>query len=327
LKCLSEKQKIELDIRLKKFSSVIDYEINELKDEFVQIKTEDKKTAKKGWFNYEHSNEKNDLILLEYYNFRDVEDFEEFVSHMFKVLWRITEFNLQNIRKKISFVIKKIIVEELDKLEIDLKNIIPIEKHNNKIYRNIADCRTKVQDDLEYISRWFNKSKNYAIDFTIDDAFATGSQIINNIISPSNFEIKKESNANCIIKGFYFTHFVDLIKIFLTNINDYNKENGLNNKIPLVKITEETKNLTINFSNEISKNEDFNSLKDKIDVITKKLESSNYIQTRTEGKSGFYKANNIIKNVFRNNNNKIVFLLSKKEFNVKCIISLQNLTI
>lgn len=324
---LNSKQKKDLDTRLNKFSIAIDYVINELKDGYIQIKTEDKKSAQKGWFDFAHSVDKNEMILIEYYSFRDIDDFEGFVRHMFDVLWRRTEFNLQNIRAKISGVIKKVIVSELDKLEKDLKDIIPVGKYNNKIYRNIADCRTKAQDDLEYVSRWFNKSKNYAIDFTFDDAFATSLQIVNNIISPSNFEIRKESDVNCTINGYYFTHFVDLIKIFLTNINDYNKENNLNNKLSFVEINENSKILTINFSNKLSENENFDSLKDKIDERTEKLESSNYIQTRKEGKSGFYKANNIIKNVFRNNNNKIIFKLTKEDFSVKCLISLKNLTV
>jgi len=329
LENLNKQQQLNLDVRLKEFSGVIDYVINELKNEFIQIKTEDKKTAQKGWFSFEYSNKQNDYDLqsIHYYKFRDIDNLEDFVRGMFKILWVNTEFNLENIRKNISVGIKRILVEELDNFEKDLKKIIPDSKTNNKIYRNIADCRTKVQDDLDYISRWFNKSKNYAIDFTIDDALATSLQIIKNIISPSNFEIKKESNVKCVIKGYYFTHFVDLVKIFLTNIYDYNKENNLEDIYPLVTVSEESKLLTLIFSNELSKDENLMKLKNKTDSITKDLESSNYIQTRKEGKSGFYKANNIIKNVFRNSNNEITLVLTKKEFSVKCTISLQNLII
>lgn len=312
--------------RMNVFSSRIDEIITNLKNNHIQIKTEDRKTKQSGWFDYMYIPIWAESYLYELYiKVQFTTDFTDFVKLMFDVLWQMTESNLEMVRVMMNSKIKKELIKELELLEIDLKKILS-EKNTPVLYRAIADCRTNVQADVDYAIRWFNKSKNYEIDFNIEDSLNTSLQIVNNIISPNVLEVQVvNTTSNTLLKGTYFTHFVDLIRIFLSNIFDYYSKNDVENKKTSILISQIDDVLILEFKNTLRKNEDIEELKLIIDK-KQALEHVNTKGIRGEGNTGFPKAKNILKNVLRNNN-KLSFDINEQQFVVKCEVLLNNLSI
>jgi hypothetical protein len=324
---LPDKLSEQFNARMSLFSINIDKIISNLKNNFIQIKTEDPKSKQSGWFDYMYIPIWDKSYLYELYikELQFTTDFNDFVKPMFEVLWNMTERNLEYVRNMMNSKIKLELIKELELLEIDLKKLLS-NKNIPNLYRAIADCRTNVQADIDYAIRWFNKSKNYEIDFSIEDAFNTSLQIVNNIISPTILEIQIENRtSNSLIKGIYFTHFVDLIKIFLTNISDYYSKVEIEEKTASILMSQNDDLLLLEFSNSLRKGEDVNELRKTIER-KQAIEQTNIKGIRGEGSTGFPKANNILKNVFRNNNN-IYFEINENRFVVKCDIILNNLAI
>nr|WP_298331958.1 hypothetical protein [uncultured Christiangramia sp.] len=317
----------EFEERLKIFSNRIDTVISDLKNKFIQIKTEDPKTIQAGWFDYTYIPIWNSTWLYSQF-IKEIQfftDFEEFVNSIFEILWQITDRNLAVIREKLKQELKTQLISELDNLEVDLKKLLP-NKEGTSLFRSIAECRTNIQADVDYVITWFNKSKNKEIDFTFEDALNTSLQIVNNIISPNILEITvKNETCKDLLKGKYFTHFVDLFKIFLTNIYDYYLKSDIEKKGTKFEAFQQNDRLTITFSNSLKEGEDIEALKNVIE--SKQLESNKQIKgIRGEGSTGFPKANNILKNVFRNNNS-LNFEITEEKFVVKCEILLNNLKV
>ncbi len=324
---LKKESKIIFVERLNLFSSNIDNIISSLKNKFIQIKTEDQKTNQTGWFEYTHNAKGNTNVLYSLFikELQFFTDFDDFVKSIFDILWLITERNLELVRQKLDLEIKHKLIVELDTLEVDLNNIIPT-REGSSLFRSIAKCRTNIQADVDYVITWFNKSKNNEIDFTFEDALNTSLQIVHNIASPNTLEIQTHNNASKdLIKGQYFTHFVDLIKIFLTNIYDYYSKSDVKNRQTKIVASQKDDVLILEFCNSLQEREDIEKLKS---IIQKKqdVEDKQVKGIRGEGSTGFPKAKNILRNVFRDNN-KLIFDINEEKFIVKCEILLKNLKV
>jgi hypothetical protein len=326
---LNNKQKIEFEERMSQFSASIDKIINDLKDQFIQIRTEDIKTKQTGWFDFRYNPILDGDLMYQLLvtKVKDISDFKSFLKLIFELLWVITDERLESIREKINLKIKDSLIYELDSLEVDIKTIIPPTRFSNPLYKSIADCRTAVQADINYVISWFNKSKNDEIDFLIEDAFYTSITIVNNIITPTILDVSQSIKAQSLIKGMYFPHFVDLFKIFMTNIYDYYKNNDMLNYKASVCLNENQNILSIEFKNNIASNENMDLLVLKLDKIKQDLTETNFTGIRGEGNTGFSKANNILKNVFKNKSNELTFNVNETSFLVTCNISLNNLTV
>lgn len=320
------KEKFEL--RMAQFSQNIDALITELKDRYVQIKTEDAKTEQSGWFNYMYipNWHKDDLYSLFISKIQLITDFNEFTNSIFDILWDMTAQNLKRIRTAIDQQVKAMLINHLDELESDLMIILK-DSQPGKIMKSIADCRTNVQSDVDTVIRWFNRSKNDEIDFTLADAFNTSLTIVNNINSPFLIQFNEKLETETFFKGAYFTHFVDLLKIFITNIFNYFKDHEMLHHRADIQFHLEEGILVIDFNNALAEKDLQEELLLKIEEIKTALLSTNYSAIRGEVKSGFYKANNIIKNVFRNKSNEIIVDLHENTFKVKIIISVNSLLV
>lgn len=328
-KSLPSDKKTEFENILNEFSKNIDNIIFNLKDKRVQIKTEDPKTNQLGWFDYSyisiwHSDTMYDLFLDK---FQFITDFPTFCIEMFDFLWSITTRNLNSIRALVNEGVKKEIIGTLDKLELDLKSSLGLHLPN-RLIQNIATCRTNVQSDIDVVIRWFNKSKNDEVDFELDDAFNTSLKIVHNINSPLTVNFNKNIQFNKKFKGQYFTHFVDLLKIFITNIFDYENKNEILDNENDINIFEKEGKLNIEFINPLAEGENIEQLELKVQEIVETLHASNYHkEIRGEGNTGFNKATNIIKSVFLDKENDIRFNIDATSFKVICEINYKKLIV
>ncbi len=320
---LTEKDKKLFQKRIKLFSKNTDDIISELKNELIQIKTEDPSTSQRGLFEfglyYLHG-----LNKLYIDKCRSITDFELLVETIFDFLWEMTEINLNLIRKAINVSIRKRILDEIDDFEKDLRPILEA-YDTRELFSQIVQCRTSVQKDLDKVIVWFNRSKNFEIDFHIEDVIASSIDTVNNIDPNVDLQLKENIEFNPLIKGEYFIHFDDLLKIFLNNIASYIKNGKKEQLSSEISSREENGALIIEISNDIKSHEDIKKFRE---LIASKLEQINASDgLRREKNSGLKKAANIMSNVFRGADNEITAHIEDRKLKFRCSISTNNLLV
>lgn len=309
-------KKAKLQERLATFSATIDKPIFQLKNELIQIKTEKPETVTTGVFDF--TLQYTGYTLESYYfaKFQYISDFKEFIAEIFDFLWFFTEEGLNYLRHLISNDLKNLFTQELNSLEKDVRDIIVNNKNSHKLLTAIANCRTNMQADIDIVERWFNRKISTELDFSINDAVETSIEIINNINGRFFVDISKQIECDLIFKGIYFNHFVDLFKIFITNIVDYYKYS--NQCQGHLSITTEDTSLYFEIRNPLQDNENKNHLLSIIDKKKSELADISYNTIiRKEGNTGMIKACNIIKYAFRDSGNIFDLFIDNNEFVVK----------
>jgi hypothetical protein len=314
----------EFQKRIKSFSQNIDDIILELKNDCIQIKTEDPNTSNKGWFEfgyYYHTDVYNKLYTNKC---QYISDFDELVLTVLDYLWELTEISLNIIRNAINYSVRDYILEEIDAFEKEIRDILG-EIDCKDLFTQITNCRTSVQKDIDKVAAWFKRSKSFDIDFIIDDVVASSLDTINNIDPDNKLILKENINFTGLLKGKYFTHFDDLLKIFFNNIVAYMLAGEKEIIKSEITIFEEKNYLKIIITNSLKENTNEEEFKK---LIAEKFEKVHTIAgLREEGNSGLIKASNIISNVFRDSSNEINAIVENKKIKINCSIALKNLIV
>ncbi len=326
-------KKLELDeslnekfqYRIKEFSKNIDKIILKLKNEFIQIKTEDINLETSGWFEFGHYYDSNLYSALYLNRCQYITDFNELVKEVLEYLWRMTEHNLKLIRSAIDKHIRRLILNEIDEFEKDIREMLT-DIDCKDFFSQITNCRTSVQKDIDKVQVWFKRSKSFDIDFKLEDVVATSLNTINNIDPNNRLILKENITFTGLLKGKYFTHFDDLLKIFFNNIVDYytkpEEKQEINSEI-IIKRTNDF--ISIVIKNELKS--DDNEIEYK-ELIEGKIQKANDMKgLRGEGDSGLIKASNIISNVFRDTTNTMDGTVVNKQIVFTCKIAIKDLTV
>jgi hypothetical protein len=323
---LPEDSLVSLNHVLNKFSENIDNIIYDLKNKYIHIATEDKSTKQDGLFDFRYYDSRIHEIL--FYNkfldnYKDVTDYREFINKIILDLWEITDYNLVVIRNFISGTIKPIFTKFLDNLEVDIKGLLD-KNEQKELIKNITECRTNIQMDIDTISTWFQRTKNKKVDFEIIDSVDTSAEIIKNIYPSYNLKIEKLIESKSVVRGEYFTDLVDLFKIFFENIIGYCKDKSLKEIKCKVLIIEDNEFCICEIQNPLIDNENVKIIESIIRNKLDELNSPSSIKNiRGEGNTGIIKADNILKNKLRSSLNSID--ISVKELNF-CVVFKFNLS-
>jgi hypothetical protein len=279
----SAEKKEQIQILLDDFSSKIDGLIFELIKRHLQVYKSE--INEDGWFNYEF-----DTNTLWYHSIASIlcENFSDFVSQVFDVLWLRTDENLANIREKILNEVLNKFNECFNELEINILKHIS-SNDSEPLVKAIKDCSTEIQTVIYKISRWFKRSEIKVSNFQLSELVNIIAEYTNKSNPYKNLNLKRNISSDCKIKGEFKIHFADLLRIFLDNIIKHSDENVnvINCKIATSIIDEEI--LKLEIENEITNLDKLEILRDvwkgdKLD--TNKLLS--------EGKSGYHKAFKIL---------------------------------
>ena len=271
------------------FSKSVDDVISKVPNEWIQVKTESKNLE--GLFDFTIC--QSDMVNY-FYLCKDINNFDEFIEAVFDILWRLTEANLETVRNKISNDLKQEFINNLDNLENHIVNLRLIDSSDSSIkelLRNIANCRTNIQNELENISRWFNLAKNRNnINFNMVQLIEVCLEIIKNIHPKyAKFSWIIDVQKGSTFQGKVFTCFVDIVLILLNNVvlNSGLKPNMLECEI---KTFEDDEFFNIVIINNVSR-ERQKVLVNDIKGIKRKIENINDIRTYAsiEGGSGYPK--------------------------------------
>ena len=268
-----------LQLFLSSFSMNIDNYSKQIKDEFIQCKSESNLSYPNAEFDYTYSEQ--DQIHLYIKKFHDLYDLDAFKEQVFGELWSKTELILEKVRNKFNDVYRDSFLGFLGQLENELTS--NFEKHEiNELLSQIMTCRTDIQHKLNNISQWFRRSEStYEGEYKVDVLAQTSIEITKNIHPNYSFNIETELNSSATVKGEYHEHFIDLLNNCLFNMIKHSQltSDNLNARL---KIQEKDGLLVLIFTNNVSEINEHIAKLTEIKANWKKLDS-NIAQERGTG--------------------------------------------
>jgi len=299
--------------KLSEFSKTIDDLISkELLSKYLLIRTE--KENPDGWFDYEFDEIELQILYVLFLKLESV-DYNVFVSKIFEELWSRTNKNLINIQYNIRNSIKDKFFEAIQIIETTSKELSIT---TSELTTNLTDIRVKIENKLDKIAQWFTITDTQIADFEFSKIVDVCCESLHNHYTTKKLELVKTIHFTSLIKGIYYTHFVDLIRIFLQNILDYTSEQKVDASID---VSHNDNQIIMKIENPLRENENIEELKKKvkIDIDVRK--------SQLDKQSGLYKALNIVKTNFENEYNALIINVEDNKFSVLVVINSNNILI
>lgn len=297
----ANKSKSIISEKLDGFSNMIDTMSDQIKNSFLQIKTEEKTSS--GLFDFKY----DDKMLIDLYDkkFYPIENYQAFYDTTVDCLWQRTESNLSLIRDKFT---REFSIDVLDSLENMFSSIEKTKKTDaidtNEFLRDITACKTDTTNTFEKIALWFRRSYSNSInEFKISLVTSICFSIVNKI-HPQTPILSPEISINCdvILQGKYFTFFIDIMRNILDNIVVRSELTEPELKVKL-NVTKDFGILKISIENNVSNLVNLANANKRIATIQYRIDNTeNDALLKKEGGSGYIKINNIIKKVLKRNN-------------------------
>lgn len=303
------------------FSKGIDEIITDIKDSYIQVRTEENNTKEYGCFDFDKKYFINDIDSLLLKN--TLNTYDGYFYAIIDCLWQRTECCLEIMRGKLNDAQNKMI-RLLHSLQKDVIDVVG-ENHAkiNDFKDAISYCQNEIQNDFQIVNKWFKRSNYVDFDFTIGQVIDTSLGFIsrNNTYMP-NPQVNVASTT--VLHGQYFGPLYDIFHDILNNALDYEKLHKMRQKW-VIDVAEEEGFMLIKVSNPIRK-EDVESLKQKVDDINKAPNDMLYEgKSRKEGNSGCLKIFNAVHYHLGSNNNQYQNEIDENEntFVVNVILELK----
>lgn len=295
------------------FSKRIDGLINdELLSKYLLIKTE--KENPDGWFDYEFDEIEMQIMYVLF--LKNDSNYDEFVNLIFEQLWIRTDKNLQAIRYNIKNGIRDMFFDAIQTLEASLREFQI--NSISELQTNLTDVRVKIENKLDKIAQWFTITDSQIADFEFNKIIEVCCESLHNHYTSKELVLDRNIIFNFSIKGQYYTHFVDLVRILLQNILDYTLEQQVNASISVSHIEDK---MIMRIENPLRDDENIEDLKNKINIDVDVRKS------QLDKKSGLYKAMNIVKTNFENENNELKIDVKENKFSVLVVIHSENILV
>lgn len=310
---LTRNEKDKLISIIASFSDKVDSLINKIIKENIQIKLDTDNPN--GWFDYDFSYEElsKNMVILFY-----EEGYKAFCKKVLEILWIRTDQNLEEIRRILQEEIKPKFINILNDFESELSSL-GCKPELTGIFTAISICSTSLQVKIDKIASWFKRSGKTHSDFELNSLI----KIICSNVQKSHplkvLSVNFNSDFNETIKGEFYEHFNDFIRIFIDNMLRHSAKNNINCNIG---ITNRSPNIEMVLENDSPSSE----TEIPIDDFGYGIEIDR-LKLLTEGKSGLIKAVKTIKDDLKNDSNEIYFKPSKENFRVTVFINYTNLII
>ena len=310
---LSQSDYLHIQNAINKLSEAVDVKIQNIIKRNLQINLHNP-DDQESWFNYYYKDKDLTLYAL---SLRGTTDYKEFITKILDILWYRTDENLQLIKFHFNNGVKEsfniIISDFSDNLNLQLnRQMVP------ELYTNIMTCLTDVQNAIDRIGSWFNRSGIQTNDFTLDRIVNVVLENLQHSYPLKKLEVIKNIEFDVLIKGIYYSHFADLFRIFFENILKHSLYNF--QAIPtLIEIGESNSYINIQITNSYPDLE-------KLDYSVLSDSGYNLKKVSSENKSGFHKAKKIMMSDLKDEHNNLLLSLTEDEhFQVKAIININNI--
>lgn len=216
-----------INLELTKFSEVIDQILFRLIKQRLQIK--DITEHKDGLFDYDITHQELENWVTEC---ATAQTYQECCWVILHKLWDRTEQNLKIIRMYVENDIR----EEFDSAFNNLRtNMLVRIKQNDfpEIYNAINTVATNIDQCVVKIVNWFKISGAEFDDFELSNLLNLVWENTSKSYPKKPAELQIQYINNLVIKGQYYTHFIDVFRIFLDNMfkYGYTKDKQLDLKI------------------------------------------------------------------------------------------------
>lgn len=289
---LSEKFLNKLLELLNRLSEQIDNLIEEIRQEYIQIKT-DNNNKELGVYDFRFNKQK----------MKDLNNetaccltFDQFAERLFNHFWEIVDQGKDKMEQILDEIIKDKLYLTLDDIVEEIRNE-GLSNQCSELINAITKAKTDLQYTLNHIKKWFEKAIDLQIDdFNINLPIKIGLHIINNTNPSRKIQHRISGEVAKKIKGKYLRFFVDIMYILLENTVKHSYVYGNNLETTFnFEIDEQNIKMCVvnrvNLSKITSDEHEFlRKLRDSI--INDKVELE---RVQSEGGSGFFKISKILK--------------------------------
>lgn len=218
LKCEEDRKNV--------FEALVDFNrttgeiIKYLKEELIQVSTEEKKTS--GVFAYYIDDMQLNMLQTV---LKDDDKLEDFVDTVFEYLWIVTEKNLEEMQEIIQQDISTRYSDAFNRLTVIYKELGK-KGDFSKAVRRLREAHELMDEELEKICHWFKRSAmTKHEDFCLEQAFRIGLRMIENIHPEKRFVLGNLCIASDQkIKGDFLKNYVDIFYTLFDNVCIYAKE-------------------------------------------------------------------------------------------------------
>lgn len=305
------------------FSKGTDAIISDIKDSYIQVKTEKQKEKEKGCFDFDKSffDDDIDRILVN----QTPNNFNVYYDLIIECLWKHTERCLEVMREKLVEAQSEMI-NNLHALQREVLDVVGTDNAARTAFNDaVSYCQNAIQNDFQRVTKWFKRSNYVDFDFTIGQVIETSIGFINRN-NKNMLKTKVVDNSTTTLQGRYFGTLYDVFHDILNNALVYEKEKRLNGDCEIIA-TEDNGFLRIQVSNPV-REEDVDGLIAKIDEISSKLEEKIYTgQSRDEGNTGCPKIYNAVSYHLGSHNNTYLNAIEDNHFVVKIAVELNPIKI
>ncbi len=274
------------DRLLREFARAVDRSIEQVKDEWLQIRT----AERPGLFDYQFTAAELGLLARRAAAAKDVEEFGDVV---FQALWRRTEDDSNRVSMKIQEDLRATLTGHLDALETGLLGLDG-ELRGTRLHGAIVRCRAALQSTLASVAGWFDvravqPSQDYRFDLLADTCVAT---IRRSLSSERGKRIRSVVKGELpLLRGRHFEHFFALTHILLDNA----VRHGRPDADVALEISGRDGSITVRVTNEITAAQ-VEELAPRLRELEQRArhEGANH-ELHREGGTGFFKLGKIIR--------------------------------
>jgi hypothetical protein len=304
---LSSEDKNKLVNLITNFSSKIDTLINKIIKENIQISLNGE--HENGWFDYEFPlKDLQSYSITLYYE----ENYKVFCKKVLEILWARTDENLEKIRTILQDEVKTEFVNIMNEFDSDLRNLLTKEKMP-EILTTLTTSSTNIQNKIDKIATWFKRSGKTQSDFKLQNLMDIICTNVQRAHPLKMLEVNSNYAFDKVIKGEFYEHFNDFIRIFIENI----LKHTVGSKIKCaISISQEMNDIIMVFENDnISPESEI-----PIEDVGKGVQVDG-LKLITEGKSGIMKALKTIKDDLHCEQNDLYIKTDKGKFKVTAKIN------
>lgn len=298
------------------FSRGIDSIITEIKDSYIQVKTEDHKEKEQGCFDFDKVFFESDIdhLLVD----KSMISFDVCFDLVVESLWRRTEKCLDSMRVKLA-VAQTEMLSQLHTLQHDVVSVVGAGSTDVSCFNDaIGYCQNGIQNDFQIVTKWFKRSNYEDFDFTIGQVIETSTGFIRRN-NKNMLTTRVKDDSTITLQGRYFGTLYDIFHDMLNNALDYEKSSHINGECS-IDVSEEDGYIHIQVRNPILE-DDIDSLNNKVNKINSELEAMLHTgKSRDEGNSGCSKIFNAVTYHLGSSNNSYINAIEDNHFVVRIVI-------
>lgn len=298
------------------FSRGIDNTISEIKDSYIQVKTEDHKEKEHGCFDFDKKYFESDIdrLLMD----KSMISFDVCYDLVVESLWQRTEKCLDSMREKLA-VAQTEMLSKLHTLQHDMVSVVGAGGTGVTSFNDaISYCQNGIQNDFQIVTKWFKRSNYEDFDFTIGQVIETSTGFIRRN-NKNMLKTRVTDDTTITLQGRYFGTLYDIFHDMLNNALDYEKSSHINGECS-IEVSEEDGFIHIQVSNPIL-DDDIEPLKIKVNKINSELEAMLHTgKSRDEGNSGCSKIFNAVNYHLGSSNNSYINAIEENHFVVRIVI-------